>query len=213
MTVPAARARRTKLRSLRKPASTSKPVKPAKAVTSTRASSSKARAHKPKSSGWGGKREGAGRKLTPGRLPSAPHRVRSLDVSRHPILVTMRTRPEIPSLRSARFRELFESVLEDQRTRPYAKAFEIKAHTATENELRLIVDGTASTTAKGQAALRAGMSGLFIAFARRLNTLLGRKGKVWSDRWNGRELATPAEMRDVMSTMFAGSGKPGKSKG
>lgn len=153
---------------------------------------------KAKSNGWGGKRAGAGRKLTPGRLPSAPHRVRVLNVGRHPILVTMRALPEIPSLRSARVRVLLESVLDDQRSRPYAKGFAITSHAALEKELRLIVEGTSS---KAHSALRAGMSGLFIAFARRLNMLLGRKGKVWSDRWDGRELSTPQELREALATL------------
>jgi hypothetical protein len=153
---------------------------------------------KTKSNGWGGKRKGAGRKLTPGRLPSAPHRVRVLNVGRHPILVTMRALPEIPSLRGARVRALFAAVLDDQRSRPYAKGFAVTAHAAMEKELRLIVEGTSS---KAQSALRAGMSGLFIAFARRLNILLGRKGKVWSDRWDGRELSTPQEVREAMATL------------
>jgi hypothetical protein len=134
--------------------------------------------------------------------------VRSLDVGRHPILVTMRALPEIPSLRSARVRELFESVLQDQQTRPYAKAFEITAHAAVDKELRLIVKGTSP---KAQAALRAGMSGLFIAFARRLNALLGRKGRVWSDRWDGRELETPQELREATSTLSAKSAKAPKA--
>jgi hypothetical protein len=179
---------------------------PARARPSKAKSGKPAKA-KPKASGWGGKRAGAGRKLTPGRLPSAPHRVRTLDVGRHPILVTMRALPEIPSLRSARVRELFESVLADQRTRAYAKSFAIEAHAAADKELRLIVVGTST---KARTALRAGMSGLFIAFARRLNTLLGRKGKVWADRWDGRELTTPQELREATSTLGAKSAKPAK---
>ena len=179
--------------------------RPSKAKSGKPALQAKA---KPKSSGWGGKRAGAGRKLTPGRLPSAPHRVRALDVGRHPILVTMRALAEIPSLRSARVRELLESVLADQRTRAHAKAFEITAHAASDKDLRLIVVGTSP---KARAVLRAGMSGLFIAFARRLNAMLGRKGKVWSDRWDGRELTTPQELRDATSTLGGKSGKSGKS--
>jgi hypothetical protein len=179
MTAVSARARPSKPKS-------GKPARRAKATA------------KAKASGWGGKRAGAGRKLTPGRLPSAPHRVRSLDVGRHPIMVTMRALAEIPSLRSARVRELFDSVLADQRTRSYAKSFAIEAHAAGDKELRLIVVGTSP---KARTALRAGMSGLFIAFARRLNAMLGRKGKVWADRWDGRELTTPQELREATSTL------------
>ena len=160
---------------------------------------------KAKANGWGGKRAGAGRKLTPGRLPSAPHRVRVLNVGRHPILVTMRSLPEIPSLRGARVRVLLDAVLEDQRGRPHAKAFAVTAHAVADKELRLIVE---ATSAKAQAALRAGMSGLFIAFARRLNILLGRKGKVWSDRWDGRELSTAQELREARASLVMSKRPP-----
>jgi hypothetical protein len=177
-------------------------ARPSKPKSGTSARQAKAKT-KPKSSGWGGKRAGAGRKLTPGRVASAPHRVRALDVGRYPILVTMRALPEIPSLRSARVRELFESVLADQRERPLAKVLRIVAHAIDEKEVRLIVEGTG---AKAQAALRPGMSGLSIAFARRLNSLLGRNGKVWSARWNGHELESPNEVRKLIASF--GGRKP-----
>lgn len=165
-----------------------------------------------RASGWGGKRAGAGRKLTPGRARSAPHRVRVLNVSRHPILVTMRTLPEIPSLRTPRIRALFASVLSAQQDRPHARGFEITAHAMAPKELHMIVERSASGglagSAKAQAtALRARMSGVFIAFARRLNAVLGRKGKVWSDRWQGRELTTAQDLRAARATL----GKPARA--
>src|SRR5262245_46177311 len=40
---------------------------------------------------WGGRRPGAGRKLTPGRRPSVPHRTRPPHAAAHPLHVTLRT--------------------------------------------------------------------------------------------------------------------------
>ena len=46
--------------------------------------------------------------------------------------------------------------------------------------------------------LRRGIAGLAISFARRLNRLLGRQGKVWADRHHRRELKTPSEVRHAL---------------
>ena len=40
---------------------------------------------------WGGRRTGAGRKLTPGRRPSVPHHTRPAHVAAHPVHVTLRS--------------------------------------------------------------------------------------------------------------------------
>ena len=53
------------------------------------------------------------------------------------------------------------------------------------------------------AALRSGVSGLVIAFARRRMELLGRdSGKVWDQRYHSRELGSPREIRNVLSYVF-----------
>jgi hypothetical protein len=41
--------------------------------------------------------------------------------------------------------------------------------------------------------MRSGVSGFEIAFARRLNSMLRRKGKVWDDRYHRHDLKTPRE--------------------
>jgi hypothetical protein len=46
------------------------------------------------------------------------------------------------------------------------------------------------------------VAGLAIAFARGLNRLLHRTGKVWADRLHGRELATPREVRNALLYVF-----------
>jgi REP-associated tyrosine transposase len=47
-------------------------------------------------------------------------------------------------------------------------------------------------------AWRAGMQGLAIRIARRLNAALGRRGAVWGDRYHARVLRTPREVRNAI---------------
>jgi hypothetical protein len=44
-------------------------------------------------------------------------------------------------------------------------------------------------------ALSTGMRGLAIKIARRINRLVGRRGRIWADRWHGHELRYPREVR------------------
>src|SRR5262249_49350047 len=62
----------------------------------------------------------------------------------------------------------------------------------------------------GYKAIRAGISGLKIAFARRLNALLRRKGSVWDDRYHRHDLKTPLEVIrgiDYLATNFTHHGE------
>jgi len=47
-------------------------------------------------------------------------------------------------------------------------------------------------------ALSAGVRGLSISIARRVNALVDRRGKFWADRWHGRALSTPREVRSAI---------------
>jgi hypothetical protein len=57
------------------------------------------------------------------------------------------------------------------------------------DHLHLIVE------AANAQALSKGVRGLSISIARRVNALVGRRGRFWADRWHGRALATPREVR------------------
>ena len=57
----------------------------------------------------------------------------------------------------------------------------------------MIEADTERAAAQGYNAMRSGVSGFEIAFARRLNMMLRRKGKVWDDRYFRRDLKTPRE--------------------
>ena len=120
--------------------------------------------------------------------------------------VTLRARSGLPSLRSERIHGMLRSVLLDQRKRRYAAAFQVVEFSVQRDHLHLIVE------AKGLAAhreLRSGVSGLVIAFAKRLNMMLGRRGKVWADRWHGRDLGSPTEVRNALVYVFRNVAKHG----
>jgi hypothetical protein len=57
--------------------------------------------------------------------------------------------------------------------------------------------------ASDKAALSAGMRSLVIRIARAVNELVGRKGRLWSDRWHGRELESPREVRNAFVYVLA----------
>jgi putative transposase len=154
----------------------------------------------------GGRRPGAGRKVVKGRRSNVPHRVRERHTSSRPVHVTLRARSGLPSLRSERIYGMFSSVLRDQRRRRYASSFQVVEFTVQDDHLHLIVE------ARGPNAhreLRAGVSGLVIAFAKRLNMMLWRRGKVWGDRWHGRELGSPREVRNALVYVFRNVAKHG----
>ena len=148
---------------------------------------------------WGGKRANAGRKRAPGKRESVSHRARERHVGRHPVHVTLRLRPGLRSLRHERVSNLLREVLHKQRTRFYADAFQIVEFSIQHNHLHLMVEAVGP---EGHAALSAGMRGFAISFAKRLNRMLGRRGPVWGDRWHGRELASPTEVRNILGYIF-----------
>jgi hypothetical protein len=47
------------------------------------------------------------------------------------------------------------------------------------------------------------MRSLTIKIARSVNTLVGRRGRFWADRWHGRELASPREVRTALLYVLA----------
>jgi hypothetical protein len=57
--------------------------------------------------------------------------------------------------------------------------------------------------ASDKHALSRGARGLAIRLARRLNGALGRRGALWGDRWNGRDLKTPRDVRNTIVYVLA----------
>ena len=154
----------------------------------------------------GGKRAGAGRKAVRGRRRNVAHRARPLHKARHPVHVTLRARSGLPSLRSQRIHGMLRSVLLDQRKRRYAKSFQVVEFSIQGDHLHLIVEANGPDAHR---ELRSGVSGLVIAFAKRLNMMLRRRGKVWADRWHGHELGSPREVRNALVYVFRNLAKHG----
>ena len=52
--------------------------------------------------------------------------------------------------------------------------------------------------ASDKRALSAGVRGVAIRLARYVNELVMRKGRFWADRWHGRALTSPRQVRQVL---------------
>ena len=135
---------------------------------------------------WGGRRRGAGRKRTlPGR-PRVAHRARPEHRRTHPVHVTLRANRRVPSLR------WFIHVACAAIRRASRDAFRIIEFSIQANHVHLLVE------ADDKRALSRGVQGLAIRLARVVNGCLGRRGRVWDDRWHGRALGSPREVRNAL---------------
>ncbi len=146
---------------------------------------------------WGGARKGAGRKRVAPRA-NTPHRPRAPHGKDNPLHVTLRAQPGLPSLREPRVLEMIRSILLGQRSKAYASQFQIVHWSVQHTHVHLIVE----SREKGHASLRAGMTGFAIAFARRLNKMLNRRGPVWADRFHTTELSSPRQVRNALAYVF-----------
>jgi hypothetical protein len=52
--------------------------------------------------------------------------------------------------------------------------------------------------ARDKRALATGVASLEVSIARRINALLGRRGRVWSDRYHRHDLHSPREVRNAL---------------
>src|SRR5882762_48992 len=136
---------------------------------------------------WGGRRRGAGRKPS-GCKVGVAHRSRPAHVARHPVHVTLRAGSALPSLRSDR---LF-APLRRGLARASRGGFRILRFSVQKDHVHLIVE------AGDRRALSRGLQGLCIRLARSVNRALGRRGRVWADRYHARPLRTPREVRNAL---------------
>jgi putative transposase len=137
---------------------------------------------------WGGARPGAGRKRSgggagPSHLPRAGHD------ARHPVHVTLRASPSVPSLRTkATFSVLARAINASIRV-----SFRVTHFSVQMDHLHLIVEADSS------AALRRGLQGLTIRCAKAINRSIGRAGRVWSHRYHTHSLDSPTEVRRAVA--------------
>src|SRR5213594_876152 len=136
---------------------------------------------------WGGRRPGAGRKPS-GRRVGVSRRVRPPHVRRHPAHVTLRAQRLLPSLRADR---LF-SILRGGLALGTRGGLRILEFSVQRDHLHLIVEAEDGRT------LSRGIQGLAIRMAKAVNRVLGRRGRVWGDRYHVRGLKTPSEVRNAL---------------
>jgi len=138
--------------------------------------------------GWGGRRTGAGRK--PGRDPKVVHRSRGPIRGAYPCHVTMRKLPDVPSLRT---RKLVREFMRSLRASCDRSKFRVVHFSLQHTHVHLIVE------AETQTALGRGMMSIGSRLARAVNRCFSRHGRVLSDRYHVRPLATPREVRRAIA--------------
>jgi REP element-mobilizing transposase RayT len=112
-----------------------------------------------------------------------------------PVHVTLRVTKGVPSLRRQSLERIVKLALVKQRSHldeKGAKHFQVVHFTIQSDHLHLIVE------APDKRGLARGVAGLEIRIARRLNRLLGRKGRFWKERYHRRDLRTPTETRNAL---------------
>ena len=134
------------------------------------------------------RRKGAGRKPN-GPRAGVSHRARQNFASTDPVHVTLRT---VDQLRGLRCEVLFPKLRHALRLGT-KDDFRVVHLTVLGNHVLLIVE------AAGKEALARAMQGLAIRLAITINKHLGRKGKVWADRYHATVLGSPTQVRHALA--------------
>ena len=129
----------------------------------------------------GGKRKGAGRPPK-GDTAGVSHLRRPTLSRRHPLHITLRINAGLPSLRDGR---LFERVRFALAAGKERFGFRLVHFSIQSTHLHLIAEASDSR------ALALGVQGLSVRVARAVNRALGRRGRLFADRYHSRALKTP----------------------
>jgi REP element-mobilizing transposase RayT len=147
----------------------------------------------------GGARRGAGRKRVAPRA-RVVHRPRGLLTGREPVLVTLTTHRALANLRSRRAMQRILTSLNRAKERLGVR---IVHYSVQRDHLHLIVE------AADARSLSRAMQGLSVRIAKALNRTLGRKGKVFTDRFHDRVLTSPKQVRHALAYVLCNARKHG----
>ena len=147
---------------------------------------------------WGGKRRGAGRKPK-GERAGVAHEKRERTCERFPVLLTLRLRAGLPSLRANESHRLLRAAF----AAASGEGFRVVEYSVQSNHLHLIAE------ASSERRLSRGMIGLAVRIARGLNRLWRRAGKVFADRFHSRVLRTPRAVRTALVYVLQNARKHG----
>jgi REP element-mobilizing transposase RayT len=137
---------------------------------------------------WGGARAGSGRKPK-GKWAGEKHGRRPTVDARVPLHLTMRV-SGMPSLRTQRCMTAVRRALRGGREHD---GFRLVHYAVQPDHLHLVVE------AKGKRALSNGARALAIRMARWVNVAIGRKGRVFSDRYHATPLSSPRQVRRALA--------------
>jgi len=151
----------------------------------------------------GGKRRGAGRKPA-GPRARASHEARPVIKASHAMHITIRAMSDLPSLRR---RETYAAIRAASTAAAKQQAFRLVHLSIQDTHLHLIVE------ADDKGALARGMQSLQISAARRINKLLGRRGRVFDDRYHLVVVRSPKQMRNVLAYVLGNWRRHGADRG
>lgn len=151
---------------------------------------------------WGGARRGAGRKPSLGR-PCVPHCARPEHRAAHPVHVTLRS-----AFRPLRSEHVFPTVCIAiaGASRRDPERFRVVHFSVQWDHVHLIVE------ASDKRALSSGIRSVAIRIARTVNALVMRRGRIWADRFHGRELTSPRQVRNALVYVLANFRKHAKNR-
>jgi REP element-mobilizing transposase RayT len=136
---------------------------------------------------WGGARDGSGRKKSD--RAGVPHRPRSPIRKKTVVHVTVRLVREIRSLRRFKLAPAMRTAF----VRTAKKDdFRLCQFSIQRDHLHLACE------ADSKEGLARGVQGVEISFAKRLNAALGRKGKVFADRFHAVVVKSPRQLRNTL---------------
>jgi REP element-mobilizing transposase RayT len=136
----------------------------------------------------GGKRPRAGRKPK-GMRAGVPHRPRPVIRKKTPVHVTVKLLAAVGSLRR---RRLIDAMRAAFRGGKLKKDFRICQFSIQRDHMHVMSE------ADSNEALARGIQGWEIRVARRLNRKLGRKGKVFADRFHAVPIRSPRQLRNTL---------------
>jgi len=147
----------------------------------------------------GGARPGAGRKPK-GEKAGVPHTTRERFAARHPVLVTLKVKREIWSLRGRRLATRLWEIIRKANARGGVR---IVHFSFQRDHIHMLVE------ADDAEMLARGMQGLCVRIARMVNRVMRRKGAVFADRYHGRALRSPRAVRNAIAYVLGNARRHG----
>ena len=137
---------------------------------------------------WGGARAGAGRK--PGTTRRDPHRRRAPLASRYPCHVTLKVEKDVPPLRTAK---LVAELERSWREACERGRFRLVHYSIQNDHVHMIVEASSARD------LACGLKSIAARFARGVNRVFHRAGRVLADRCHVHVLRMPREVRNAIA--------------